>query len=281
MRGGRETPVAEKSERLLSGEESHPVGVADMSRLPFAFALVAIVASVLLATASGDEPDPLSSPAVKRLIEKAEAGVKRNRKAHDDANAKTVAEAEKEAEEEMKRLSKANKPEEAVAIKDWLSEFKEEVLAGGNPPSRKPEPKKTARPTGRKQPNPAMVGAISWNGHHYKLILDPLTWKQAQKACEDNGGHLVIIEDQREQEALVAMLSQTKPIPGELWIGATDEKVEGQYTWVDGSAVGYTNWMPRSPRGSGNYMALNMNGGGGWEDHDLHFTHGFICEWDE
>lgn len=223
-------------------------------------ALFAIFATVSLATSSGNEPDPLSSPATKRLKNEAEAAVKRNRKAYDDANAKTVKETEKDVEEEVKRLSRAGKPEEAVAFKNWMLEFKKKYGSKGGKP---------------------MVGAKPLNGHHYMVVNEKLSWKQAQKWCEDNGGHLVIIEDKKEQDELVQWLTNLRA-PSQLFLGATDEKLAGEWLWVDGSLMTFKNWRPNYPAGGDwDYAVMNLDAAGQWEAFRLDFPFPFICEWDE
>ena len=249
-----------------------------MKRPLSSIALVAMVASICLATAYGEEADPRELPAVKRAIEKAEAGLKRNRKSYDDANAKTLAEADKSLEEEVKRLTKLNKLDEALAVKQLMKGFKEEWLAEDSPDKK--DDKKPGRPKSKKPPN---IEAVQWNGHFYKWMPEPLSWRDAQKACQDNGGHLVIIEDEKEQAFLEGNIRNGKVKADHLWLGATDELAEGAWVWVDGSPVNFTNWAARKPenRAGAHFIALDVADGGRWGDWEVHYKFGCICEWDQ
>jgi hypothetical protein len=251
-----------------------------MERPLNSIALVAMVASICLATAYGDEADPRELPAVKRAIEKAEASVKRNRKSYDDANAKTLAEVEKAFDEEVKRLTKLNKLDEALAVRQLMNDFKEE-WAVEDLPNKKDDLKKPGRLKSKKPP---MVGAVLWNGHYYKWMPEPLSWRDAQKACQDNGGHLVIIEDEKEQAFLEGNLKNGKVNADHLWIGATDELAEGAWVWVDGSPVEFAKWAARQPDNhavASHYIAMDVADGGRWADWEVHRKFGCICEWDQ
>lgn len=241
---------------------------------PLSIALVATVCFTL--TARAEDPDPKKIPGVKQVLEKAEAEVRRNRKAYDDANAKTFLEAEKALREEVEKLSKAGKLEEAVAVKKFADSIGKEVLAN------------VAKKT--KPPHPAKTGAVAWNGHKYKVFNDPCSWHDAKKRCEDMDGHLVIINDENEQAFVVNLLMRSGiPVEnsrrnwGGFWIGATDEATEGQWVWVDGSPMRYQQWCYGQPDGSGNYPKLCIDHGGGWDDQPVGGlgTSLFICEWDE
>lgn len=241
---------------------------------------LALIASLCLAfTARADEPDATKLPAVRKALDKAEADVRRNRKAYDDANAKAVAEAEKALKDEVDRLSKAGKPEEAVAVKKLQGSLRDRVVVRAE---RKMGP-----------PNPAQAGAVEWNGHKYKVFNERLSWHDAKKRCEEMGGHLVIIENEKEQLAIVDLLvkigiavDNTNQNWDGVWIGATDEVKDGQWLWVDGSPVLYHNWLPGEPSnnvGPVNFPAILIHRRGGWDDRpdSNPDTPAFICEWEE
>jgi formylglycine-generating enzyme required for sulfatase activity len=81
------------------------------------------------------------------------------------------------------------------------------------------------------------------NGHRYYL-LDSNNWSAAEAEAVALGGHLATINDLAEQQWLLANLGA----PGRaLWIGLTDQAVQGQFRWSSGEAVTYLNWAPGEP----------------------------------
>lgn len=68
-----------------------------------------------------------------RVFEKAEADLRRNRQEYEEANQRTLAEFNKTVKKEVDRLSKAGKPEEALALKDSAEEWFQQALGGSAP----------------------------------------------------------------------------------------------------------------------------------------------------
>ena len=89
------------------------------------------------------------------------------------------------------------------------------------------------------------------------------------------GGRLAIIRDEKTN-LFVKDLAGGVP----LWLGATDEKTDGVWQWVDGSRIAFKAWGPHQPNGSPkeNYLSI---WDGQW--HDVFEGEpkvvGFVCEW--
>ena len=141
---------------------------------------------------------------------------------------------------------------------------------------------------------------VAYGGHTYALFDEGVSWDNAKKSCEKRGGHLVCINDEKEQQFL-----QTLVAGGGLpfyWIGLSDAEIEGTFKWVNGDPLTYTNWCQNQPdnwQGSedsvmmpnrdvqfskydewtnpfGTWNDMNSNGD---RDHSLSEM-GYICEWD-
>jgi len=215
------------------------------------------------------EFDPKSSPSVGKALDKATEASAQNRKAYDEANQKALDEATDALSKEVERLSKAGKLEQAITVKKFAESMPKAVL-------RKAESAERAR----KPVVPKF--AVAWNGHKYAAFRVPSRWSDAKKACDDVGGHLVIIETQEEQNALMEMMDRSGMGRDRFWIGATDEAQEGTWKWVDGSPLAYTNWdvgEPSNAMGGQHYAEMAGGNGGQWRDLPQDQTRWFICEW--
>jgi Ca2+-binding RTX toxin-like protein len=108
------------------------------------------------------------------------------------------------------------------------------------------------------------VPYFTYNGKFY-LLSNAATWKEAQAQAVSLGGNLVTVNDATENQFLVNTFGGTE----QLWIGLTDEVVEGQFKWVNGEAVTYTNWLINQPDnfgGNEDYVHLNGATAGQWND---------------
>lgn len=121
------------------------------------------------------------------------------------------------------------------------------------------------------------LGAEEYNGHYYKYYDQQMSWEDAQAYCEQLGGHLATITNSFENEFVVTLFSCNS-----VWLGATDLQTEGQFSWLTGEKLSYTNWADGEPNNGGskgNQDYLHMYKNGKWDDiqsTDL----GFVCEWD-
>ena len=71
----------------------------------------------------------------------------------------------------------------------------------------------------------------------------PRTYADARRDCRARGGDIASIHSASENSEAVEVVGGR-----DAWIGFTDQQVEGQWVWSDGSAVDYTNWdTGRSP----------------------------------
>ncbi len=101
------------------------------------------------------------------------------------------------------------------------------------------------------------------NGHVYVLSGTATTIQAARAAATAAGGYLVAINDAAENAFLQANFT------GRLWIGFSDELVEGTFAWDSGEPVTYTNWCAGEPNNAGatgeDYVEL-LTAQGCWND---------------
>lgn len=112
------------------------------------------------------------------------------------------------------------------------------------------------------------VGDIFTNeqtGNQY-FLTDNLTWYDAQDQAVEAGGNLVTVNDAAEQ----AWLETTFGGSELFWLGLTDQGDEGNFKWVSGQEVTYTNWLPGEPNnwaGIEHHVVSNWDIKGKWNDY--------------
>ena len=129
----------------------------------------------------------------------------------------------------------------------------------------------------------------NFNGHRYMIFDNDKTYHEAEAYCESLGGHLATIHNQEENDYLYRyMVSQGY---ASAYFGFSDEANEGEWKWVNGDPVFYTNWAdgePNSGRDTENYAQFYWEySDGKWNDGsfgllDVPDSGGsaYICEWD-
>lgn len=107
--------------------------------------------------------------------------------------------------------------------------------------------------------------AVIYNGHTYMLTAAASTWTAAEAEAVLAGGHLVAVNDAAENAFLVSAFGG---FPDRMWIGFTDQLIEGAFAWSNGDTVTYTNWSASEPNNLGNedYTVINWSADGNWND---------------
>jgi len=126
---------------------------------------------------------------------------------------------------------KVEKDRFAFELADLESNLPKELLSE----TTKPDGAGTntvAKATVSSSKKPIPEDAAEFKGHHYAVIIKELSWDDAKKACENEGGHLVIITSTTENEFCLRLGNGRG-----LWIGCSDDKKQGDWRWVDGSKV--------------------------------------------
>ncbi|XP_052086299.1 perlucin-like protein [Mytilus californianus] len=112
----------------------------------------------------------------------------------------------------------------------------------------------------------------------YYFSYDLTTWSTATIECQNKGGYLVEVDNDRENAWLVSKLKD------EVWIGLTDIQTEGRWRWQTGSPSTYSNWQSGEPNGGtgqncAHYCATKCHKTYvGWNDGSCTVPIGYICE---
>ncbi len=129
------------------------------------------------------------------------------------------------------------------------------------------------------EPAHSTHGGVLFNGNEYKLITTATTWTNAKAVCESLGGHLVTISSPEEND-FVSNLAKSNLI----WLGFTDSETygasEGNWRWITGEIVTYTNWKVGEPNNLNDEDYAHMYSDGFWNDADPGSNRFYICEWE-
>ncbi len=140
------------------------------------------------------------------------------------------------------------------------------------------------------------------NQHVYWLQPYTLPWQISEQVATEHSlvnndnetiaipGHLVTIDDSAENAWIMSTVYPKAN--SNMWIGATDKDVEGQWIWIgtgeqfwqgasDGNPVGgkYANWNGGEPNDAGGAEDYGeITGGGGWNDNKASATRRGLVE---
>jgi hypothetical protein len=134
---------------------------------------------------------------------------------------------------------------------------------------------------GPKPPLAAPKDAKLFNWKWYAVIHEKVSWQTARDKCARMGGQLAVVPDARTWE-FIKGLTETR-----VWLGATDEKVEGEWLWVDGTRMTFKAWTPGNPdnaHAKEHYLSITAKGGWNdtmkeWDAYKATPIVGYICEW--
>ncbi|XP_013788979.1 macrophage mannose receptor 1-like isoform X2 [Limulus polyphemus] len=124
------------------------------------------------------------------------------------------------------------------------------------------------------------IGWYHFDTSCYKLFVHPkkvASWYDAEKTCQENGGHLVSITHIGIHLFLRTLhLSLEMPV----WIGMKKDEDTGRFLWVSKWPMLYTNWGANEPRKLPNHIdtCVMKLKDGTWKVASCRQRRGFICE---
>jgi hypothetical protein len=113
-----------------------------------------------------------------------------------------------------------------------------------------------------------------WGGHAYWFCPGPMSWESARTVCQQFGADLTIVDEDPENMFLFNNMAGTNQ-----WIGARDTSPGMfDYTWVDGSALGFNAWTGPNPDEDNGCAQMASGDDGGWRDRGCGDNYAFACE---
>lgn len=126
-------------------------------------------------------------------------------------------------------------------------------------------------------------GAKEWNGHYYKVIAMPMTWKKADDFCQSMGGHLAAAENREENELIKTVVVKynkdyNSGRSNGYWMGGYSK--DGIWKWVTGKAiVDYVDWKKSQ---TFKHMMMYIDSDGVyWSTYLSDSNLLFVCEWEK
>lgn len=122
-------------------------------------------------------------------------------------------------------------------------------------------------------------------GHKYKIFSMEKNWNEAQSYCKSVGGYLLTEGSYAEHDFVMTNLVGRHAFDGAYWIGGFKDSSDGNWRWIDGEELNFSNWRTGEPNeeDSSQKSCLEMGRSGLWYSipagrKDRHLC--FICEWD-
>uniref|UniRef100_A0AAY4ARI5 C-type lectin domain-containing protein n=1 Tax=Denticeps clupeoides TaxID=299321 RepID=A0AAY4ARI5_9TELE len=130
--------------------------------------------------------------------------------------------------------------------------------------------------------NPCSPGWHKMNCKCYLNSTAPMAWAEARRYCRERAGELAESDDDHQTSTLQVLLANEK-MNG--WIGLTDSKNEGTWTWVDSSPLTQEFWAKGQPDSRGGldedcavFQSDAQSAMSSWHDYECSSRHAAICE---
>ena len=88
----------------------------------------------------------------------------------------------------------------------------------------------------------------SLSGFSLQIVEGSYNWQEAKADAEARGGQLAVLNTSEKILVASNFLTNSGYWPN-LWIGLTDEAIEGEWLWLNGNELSDHNWDPFGPLG--------------------------------
>jgi len=119
-------------------------------------------------------------------------------------------------------------------------------------------------------------GWYTYNNFCYKVSDELTTFNQANLSCINEGAVLIFIEDLDELDFLDTILADGQKV----FVGMTDIAKEGQWVWMNGSAVTLDPlWHGKFPAGGTKQNCAEYVQNHGFHDRSCDVTRKYVCKY--
>ena len=133
--------------------------------------------------------------------------------------------------------------------------------------------------------------AVRYKAKAYKVFAAQVTWHGAETECKRLAGHLAVVEGDSQNAFLTKLAADAKL--SAIWLGASDEKSDGQWLSTADAPLKYENWekgQPNYASGIEHFAVLIVSQQGLWWDYPAdpkahpkltqNGLPGYVCQWD-
>lgn len=100
-------------------------------------------------------------------------------------------------------------------------------------------------------------------------------FSSALESCEKTGGTLATPMNKEENKAIMAIVEQYNSYA---YLGIKESETSGQFEYMNGTPLNYTNWHQYEPNGKGTEKCVEMHTNGNWNDRKCNLYRLTICE---
>ena len=121
-----------------------------------------------------------------------------------------------------------------------------------------------------------------YDGHYYAVYEDSSYWMDAERKCEEIGGHLLTVNSSEENAFVKRLLKKVNIASDKMpSFFAGGYKENNQWTWITGENWDFVEWGQGQPDNTGTRIAIwNSNYNFTWDDLSDGLQRYYICEWE-
>lgn len=102
-----------------------------------------------------------------------------------------------------------------------------------------------------------------------------INFEAIKESCAKAGGRIAVPRNSEENQAIASIVKKHNTYA---YLGLEEGSKPGDFYYIDGTQVNYTNWYPGEPRGRGKERCVEMYTDGLWNDKNCLQYRLAICE---
>lgn len=132
---------------------------------------------------------------------------------------------------------------------------------------------------------PTYATVVSGLTSLYREVTTGQSWANAERDCESDGGHLIVIDDAAENDWMKsiaeASMTDMTTTTQQAWIGLGDSATEETFEWVTGAPLTFAQWVDMEPNDrDDNEDCVQIGASGSWNDDSCEEPLVYVCECD-